>query len=123
MEMKDFGEVTIIIISNDCGIRTRGFYDEDGEVWFFAEDLINSLEYTEPAIKVVQKYCNDAVTGTMSVGGHKKKYMVVTGGDMWNLALHAPSKRAREFQRFVLWHTLDCNGDTNSALHKVIDEE
>lgn len=105
VKCKDFGEVTVFTISNDCKIRARGFYDKKGEFWFFAKDLVTSLGYTEPAVKVVQKYCYDAVIGTMKVGGHKKEYMVVDGVDLWNLAFSAPSKKAKGFQKFVYWRT------------------
>lgn len=107
METKDFGKVTVLDIRNDCNIRTRGFYDKKGDSWFFAKDLIKSLKYTEPVMKVLQKYCTDAVKGTITVDGHKKEYIVVSGGDIWELASSAPSKKAKGFQKFVFWHTKD----------------
>ena len=123
VKCKDFGEVTVVVIRNDCGIRTKGFFDEDDELWFFAEDLVNSLEYTEPAVQVVQKYCDDAVIGAMTVGGRKKNCMVVPERDMWSLLLHAPSEGAREFQRFVCEHLMEYHEEMDNVLCMVIDEE
>lgn len=120
---KAFGKVTVLAISNDCNIRARGFFDKKSKVWFFAEDLLKSLGYNEPAMTVVQKYCENAVIGTMTIDGRKENYMVVSGGDMWNLALYAPSERAKGFQRFVHWHTVDYNEETDNALCIAIDEK
>lgn len=123
LRRKDFGEVDVVIISNDCGIKTKGFFDDDDELWFFAEDLVNSLGYTEPAVKVVQKYCDDAVIGTMTVGSRKKTCMVVPERDMWSLSLHAPSEGAREFQRFVCEHLMEYNEEMDNVLCRVINED
>ena len=123
VKCKDFGEVDAVVVHIDCDIDIPGFLDERDKLWFSAHKLIDILRYGEPAEEVIERFCDNTILGTMIIHNREKVCEVIPEEDMWSLIIHAPSRKAREFRRFICRHLVDYNEETDNALCRVIDEE